>query len=342
MNAMVSILIPAFNAQDWIADTISSALAQTWLRKEIIVVDDGSADRTLAAAKQFESRGVRVVLQKQQGASATRNNAFSLSKGDYIQWLDADDLLARDKIARQMDVVKQCRSERTLISGSWARFAFRYQRAKFIPTALWRDLTPIEWVLSKMEQNLFMQTATWLVSRELTEAAGPWDASISTDDDGEYFGRVLLQCDGVRFVPEARVYYRVHGPDTLSYLGRSNPKLDSQFRSMQKQIGYLQSMENSERVRSACLRYLQTWFVYFFPERPDILRRMQEMAQGLGGQLEVPRLSWKYSWIKQLFGWKLAKRAQLFLQGVKKRLRNRWDKALFRLEVWIRAVESAA
>lgn len=333
MKAMVSILIPAFNVQEWIGDTIRSALAQTWSRKEIIVVDDESTDRTLTVARRFESHGVRVVSQKQQGASAARNRAFSLSEGDYIQWLDADDLLAPDKIARQMEAVKQCRGERTLISASWARFAFRYHRAKFVPTALWRDLSPNEWLLFKIEQNLFMQTATWLVSRELTEAAGPWDTSISSDDDGEYFCRVLMQSDGVRFVPEARVYYRTHGPGTLSQLGRSNQKLDSQFRSMQMHIGYLQSMEDSERVRAACVRYLQTWIHHFYPERPDILGRMREMAQALGGQLDPPHLSWKYSWIKGIFGWKLAKRVRLFLRGTRARLERRWDKALFQLGV---------
>lgn len=333
MEALVSILIPAFNAEEWIADTISSALAQTWSRKEIIIVDDGSVDRTLAVARQFESHGVRVVSQMQQGASAARNHAFSLSRGGYIQWLDADDLLAPDKVARQMEAVEQCGSTHTLISGSWARFAFRHHRAEFIPTALWGDLTPFEWLLCKMEQNLFMQTATWLVSRELTEAAGPWDTSISADDDGEYFCRVLMQSDGVRFVPEARVYYRVHGPGTLSHLGRSDVKLDSQFRSMQLHIGYLLSMEDSERVRSACVRFLQTWFFYFHPERPDIINRMREMAQDLGGRLEPPHFSWKYSWIKGIFGWKFAKRARVFLPGLRGRLERRWDQALFRLGV---------
>jgi len=333
MDAMVSILIPAFNAQDWIADTIYSALAQTWSRKEIIVVDDGSADRTLAVARQFESHGVRVVLQKQQGASAARNNAFSLSKGDYIQWLDADDLLAPDKIARQMEVVKQCGSKRTLISAAWGRFAFRYHRAEFVPSDLWRDLPPNEWLLSKMAKNLFMQPATWLVSRELTEAAGPWDAQMMTDDDGEYFCRVLMQSDGVRFVPEARVYYRMHGSNSLSYLGLSSPKLDSQFRSLQLHISYLLSLEDSERARAACVTFMQNWMFYFYPERPDLVGRMREMAQGLGGQLEAPRLSWKYSWIKQLFGWKFAKRTRLFLPGVKRSLIKSWDKSLFRLGV---------
>ena len=96
---LVSILIPAFNAQESIAETLQSAIAQTWPRKEIIVVDDGSTDATLAIARQFESDSVRVVTQKNQGAAAARNMAFSLSHGDYIQWLDADDLLAPDKIA---------------------------------------------------------------------------------------------------------------------------------------------------------------------------------------------------------------------------------------------------
>ena len=64
MKPLVSILIPAYNAERWIADTIRSALAQTWPRKEIIVIDDGSRDRTLEIARQFASREVRVITQQ--------------------------------------------------------------------------------------------------------------------------------------------------------------------------------------------------------------------------------------------------------------------------------------
>ena len=102
MQPLVSILIPAYNAERWIADTIRSALAQTWPRKEIIIVDDGSTDRTLAVARQFASRNLSVVTQQNQGASAARNKALELCQGDYIQWLDADDLLSPNKVTRQM------------------------------------------------------------------------------------------------------------------------------------------------------------------------------------------------------------------------------------------------
>ena len=99
---LVSILIPAHNAGKWLADTIQSALDQTWQNREIIVVDDGSTDNSLAIARRFATEGVGVVTQPNQGAAVARNTAYSLCHGDYIQWLDADDLLEPDKIELQV------------------------------------------------------------------------------------------------------------------------------------------------------------------------------------------------------------------------------------------------
>jgi len=170
------------------------------------------------------------------------------------------------------------------------------------------------------------------VSRELTEAAGPWDTTMISDDDGEYFCRVLLASDGVRFVRDARVYYRSVGTMRLSYVGRSNKKLEALWRSMQLHISYLRRLEDSEEVRTACIRYLQNYLIDFYPLRLDIAEQMHKVARDLGGRLNAPRLSWKYSWIKALFGWDLAKRAQLFLPSVKWSLIRFWDKALFNIE----------
>jgi glycosyltransferase involved in cell wall biosynthesis len=313
MRPLVSILIPAHNAEKWIADTIRSAVAQTWQPKEIIVVDDGSTDQTLAVAQQFESESVRVVGQKNQGAAAARNEAFELSHGDYIQWLDADDLLAPDKVSRQMEALGPEANPRTLLSSSWGHFMYRPHRARFTPTALWCDLSPTEFLLRKLGQRVFMQTAVWLVSRELSNAAGPWNTSMISDDDGEYFCRVILASNGIRFVPESRVYYRLVGAARLSYVGQSNKKLDALWSSMQLHIGYLRSLEDGERARTACLRYLQNYVIAFYPLRLDLVALMHRTAEELGGQLEVPRLSWKYSWIQRLAGWNSAKRAQLLL-----------------------------
>jgi glycosyltransferase involved in cell wall biosynthesis len=328
----VSILIPAYNAERWIAETLRSAIAQTWEPKEIIVVNDGSTDRTQEIARQFEPQGVRVVTQKNGGAAAARNNAFSLCQGDYIQWLDADDLLAPDKIARQIEVLADLQNRRALLSGGFAHFKYRYHRAKFIPGPLWRDLSPLEWLLCKLNEDAYMQTATWLVSRELAQAAGSWNTTLLGDDDGEYFCRVLLASSGVRFVPSARVYYRQAGAGSLGYVGGSNKKLDAHWNSMQLHIKYIRSLEDSEQVRSACVTYLQNYFIYFYPQRDDIVTQMKQLTSQLGKQLYQPRLSWKYSWAQRLFGWRVAKRLQLILPRVRELIVRSCDKMLFRLE----------
>jgi hypothetical protein len=186
--------------------------------------------------------------------------------------------------------------------------------------------------MRKMEQNTYMQTATWLVSRELTQTAGPWDTRLLGDDDGEYFCRVLLASDGVRFVPGTKVYYRQAGSGSLSYIGASDRKRDAQWISMELHIKYLRSLDDSGRARAACVKLMQNWMVVFYPERPDIFEKAQKLSRELGGQIEAPPLSWKYSWIKALFGWRLAKRAQLRVQGLRWSTVSTLDRALCRLE----------
>jgi glycosyltransferase involved in cell wall biosynthesis len=332
MRAFVSILIPAYNAENWIADTLESAIAQTWPHKEIIVVDDGSTDGTLAIARRFERKGVRVITQPNQGAAAARNTASSLSRGDYIQWLDADDLLSPDKITLQMQAAEEAKDRRTLFSSPWASFRYRPSKGKFIPTPLCSDLDPTEWLTKKWEGNWHMQTATWLVSRELTEAAGPWDGRLLGDDDGEYFARVINASNGIRFVPQSRVYYRITPGSRLSYIGRSNKKMEAQFLGMKLQIGYLRAREDSDRVRAACVTYLQTWLPNFYPNRPDLVQEAQQLAASLGGRLPLPKASWKYAWIEKLFGFGAAKHAQLYYNRGKSSALRAWDKVMYSLE----------
>lgn len=326
MTPLVSILIPAFNAQEWIADAIRSGQTQTWPNKEIIVVDDGSRDRTAAIA---EGLSVTVIRQTNSGAAAARNNAFAHARGDYIQWLDADDLLAPDKIASQMRAADSLHDPQVLLAGAWGGFSYRTSHARFDETALWADLTPLEWLLRKWETNSHMQTATWLVSRELTQTAGPWDTRLTMDDDGEYFFRVIRASKHIRFVREAKVFYRITTSARLSHIGRSERKMESQFLSMKLQIDALLRMVKNERARAAVLNYLRTWLPIFYPERLDLVAQLQEMAAGLGGRLELPRSGWKYAWIECCFGPWASKQVQLEYNRCKSSVFRMWDKVLY-------------
>ena len=330
MRALVSILITAYNAEDTIAYTLESAIAQTWQRKEIIVIDDGSTDRTAEVVRQFKN--VKLVSTENQGLSGAQNNAFPLSQGDYIQYLDADDLLAPDKIERQLAALGDFDNRRVLLSSPWAPFYYRIRHAQFVRNSLCQDLSPVEWLLRKMRENLHMQNATWLVSRELAEAAGPWDTRLDFDQDGEYFCRVLLASEGTRFVPGTGIYYRASGPNQVSFIGNSDKKKDSLLLSMKLNVQYLRSLEDSERVRKACLEYIELWCPNFYPERPDLMREAQELAVSLGGRLSPPKLSWKYAWMQRLFGWTLTKWIRRYYNVWKSSVMRSWDKALFHLE----------
>jgi predicted SAM-dependent methyltransferase len=133
-------------------------------------------------------------------------------------------------------------------------------------------------------------------------------------------------------VPGAKVFYRHVGSGSLSYVGRSNRKIDAHLLGMRLQISTLRSLEDSERVRAACLHHLQTCFFYFYPERPDLVEQMRQLAADLGGELQLPRLSWKYAWIGKLLGFATAKHTQFYYNQGKSCALRAWDKLMHSFE----------
>ena len=101
MNNLVSVIIPVYNCDRYLAQAIQSVLEQTYQPLEIIVVDDGSTDGSAEVAKSFGS-AVQYCFQANSGTAAARNRAIELAKGDFFAFLDADDLWVEDKLTRQM------------------------------------------------------------------------------------------------------------------------------------------------------------------------------------------------------------------------------------------------
>jgi glycosyltransferase involved in cell wall biosynthesis len=307
MTALVSILIPAYNAQRWLGQSVESALAQQWPHKEIIVVDDGSTDETRSIARSYAPRGVRLVTQRNAGAARARNVAWSLAQGDFIQWLDADDLLHPRKIEHQMAQLASNGAERKLLATcAWGRFFRAPERAAFRPDALWQTLAPADWICAKFNRNAFMFPATWLVSRALIDAAGGWDEHLSLDDDGEYLCRLIRHCDRVEFAADARCYYRIGNTSSLSWQ-KSDKALASVFESMTLCISYLLSLEDSARTRAACLRFVQDNFGQFYPEHTGLSERCRNLAHSLGGTVQAPQERSHFKLFRTMFGWQAAK-----------------------------------
>jgi glycosyltransferase involved in cell wall biosynthesis len=308
MQPLVSILIPCYNAEPWLAETLESALAQTWPHTEIIVVDDGSRDRSLEIAHSFAALGVKVIPQENQGVCVARNRAFQESTGDYIQYLDADDLLAPDKIERQIAQLSQG-NDNCVAAGEWVKFYQEPAEAEFIPEPLWADRDPVDWLTTAWQNNWMMNPGVWLVPRSVAEAAGPWNEKIFLDDDGEYFCRVLLASEGIRFCWGAKAYYRTGLSDSLSR-GKSDRAKASRFYALELCMTHLLTVEDSPRTRKACANRFQRFFYEVYPDIPHICAQAEQKVKELGGSDVQPVIGSKLKPLCAVIGWRRAKKVQ--------------------------------
>ncbi len=245
-GSLISVLIPAYNASAFIVETLASVRAQTWQRLEIIVVDDGSRDDTADVVAGIADARIRLIRQDNAGAAAARNRAILEAQGDFIQFLDADDLIDPDKLSLQM--ARLAARPDCVATAEWARFWKYPANAAFTPLANWRDMAPMDYLLSSGEGLQMLFPAIWLIPRSIVDAIGPWDTTLSLGDDCEYFTRVALAAREVLHCPGARCRYRVGVPGSLSK-SKSAQAWQSQLRVLDSCSAHLLAREDTERVR---------------------------------------------------------------------------------------------
>lgn len=306
MKKLVSILIPAYNAEKYIKQTIQSAINQKLEKKEIIIVDDGSTDNTLKIAKRYESEEVKVFTQKNMGACKARNVAFHKSNGQYIQWLDSDDILHSNKIRFQLEKLKCYSDPYILFTSSFAKFYRNYNKGKFLPNSLWTDLSPKEWLIRKFHDNVWMNPATWLISRELINLAGPWNEKLLRDQDGEYICRIVSKSKKIVFVHNAKCFYRIGNSKSLS-MKNTETSSESYLEAARLSFKHALSVDDSKLMKKACMTHLSNILVEFYPYNEYLMKKAENIANELGYKILEPELNFKYNIIKHLFGWKMVK-----------------------------------
>jgi glycosyltransferase involved in cell wall biosynthesis len=245
---------------------------------------------------------VRLIEGPRINASAARNRALAVSTGDYIQYLDADDLLEPGKIRRQLDVLEA--NPRCVAFGRWGRFAERTEDVVFADDDELRDWTPVGWLEFALRGNRMMHPAAWLVPRDIASAAGPWDESLTLNDDGEYFARVVCRSDGLKCVPDAVSFYRTTAAPSLSK-SRGTAAYASLFQSVERTATTLLAFEDSPRTRRAAADLLRRFRHYVYPAVPELRRRAEELVKGWGGSDVQPDLGPKSRLLSSLVGRRL-------------------------------------
>lgn len=300
---LVSVLIPVYNAENYLEATVKSCLVQTYRPLEIILVDDGSTDNSLRIARSLESDCVKVFSQVNSGACRARNKAFAESTGDYIQYLDADDLLASDKIEVQMNKLKG--STNIMANGRWGRF---YTNDPFSEEIKWgphkllqRDLKPVDWLC----QNHMSATHCWLTPRELILRAGAWDESLSQNQDGDFFTRTMVNAEMICYTDHAKSYYRSSLKNSVSNNTRDSAKIRSRFKVCESFEKLILSLEDSPRTRLAVSNQYQQFIYSAFPLERSLIKKAEAKVKMFGGSNWMHPLGGKASSVlTRVLGWR--------------------------------------
>ena len=314
-NPLVSVCIPAYNCEKYIIETIHSIINQTYNNLEIIVVDDGSTDDTVTNLNSISDARFKYITKSNRGAAAARNTALAVSKGKFIKFMDADDLINTNCIEEQ--VLKIISRPDCIASAKWGRFyADDLSDFKLSPEKVWKDLLGIDWIVDSLIDSggNMMQPGIFLIPRNIIEKAGPWNEGLSLIDDFEYMIRVITNSQSVLFCDEATLLYRSGISNNLSGK-KENRHFRSALDSLHLGIEKILAVQNDSSSRSACANTYQRWAFQFYPDHPELLKESEKRIKVLGGSNLNVIGSNKYVLLSKLIGWKNASRIRLFFTG---------------------------
>jgi glycosyltransferase involved in cell wall biosynthesis len=311
------VIIPCHNAERWVREAVDSCLSQTYQPIEIVVVDDGSSDASLAVLRSY---GTAISLHSgpNRGGSHARNYGFALSGGEYIQFLDADDYLLPEKIGRQVTFLEQTGAD--LVYGDWRhRFEHPDGHSTLGDEHIAGEQTD---VLESLLAGWWTANMTLLVRRHVVDLSGGWDETLEVAQDRDFFLGVSMLGVDIRYQAGCHSVYRRYGDVTVSTFSR---------RSWLE--GHQRILEKAERCLVAADRfpgqYRQAMAKsYFHLARGyydldlEIYRHLLDKTLELDPDFR-PGESWLYNMAWRLAGFGSADRLAKFKRDVTRRIYQR-------------------
>ena len=323
----VSVLIPCLNAARWVADTIASVRSQTYRRVEMIIVDDGSTDGRRAVLQRLNGPDMKVLTQDHLGAGVARNRALEHSQGDYIQFLDADDLLGPTKISDQLVALADCSANTLALcpvvyfnDGQSRDAGVRHQGWPFVDS-----IDPVNWLVELLgpDKGSMVPLHCWLSPRSVISRVGAWNPVRSPIDDGEFFARVVLESDGIKNCTDALCFYRKH-PRGGSLSGRRDAMHRSgHLQHLNSIESHLLSRIDSSRARRALARIYFDFAVNAYPSQVKLSRTAMQKVRELGGAARPRFGSVASETLARLVGWRGCRLAQELSRPIMSRVRAR-------------------
>ena len=215
MNPLVSIIIPSFNRATLIGDTLDSIISQTYANWECIIIDDGSTDNSINILENYAKKDTRIRCykrpnQKKKGSNTCRNYGFNLSNGEFVKFLDSDDLLSNDNIFEQLESIKKfdCYNG-IVVTSQWNYFINNILGVIPLSKQNNKSYRSGYDLLSDFGiYNTFYPPHIYLTHRSVFIKSGLWNEYLKINQDGEFFTRVLLNSSRIVHSKKGMVYYR--------------------------------------------------------------------------------------------------------------------------------------
>ena len=206
--ARVSVVLPVYNRETYVGAAIESVLGQTLPPDELIVVDDGSTDASVAVVESFARPCIHVIRQENAGIGAARNRGIAAATGDLIAFIDSDDLWERDKLELQVGALRE-RDDVQLVFGHMVEF-LSPDRAETLRGSLQVGTEPVPGLMA----------ITLLARRTAVEQIGPFDEQLRVGEFVEWMARAHDVGLTNLMLPQLVARRRIHGGNTV--LTRSN------------------------------------------------------------------------------------------------------------------------
>jgi glycosyltransferase involved in cell wall biosynthesis len=297
---LVSVIIPVYNSEKTITETINSVLNQTYKNIEIIIINDGSTDSSEKEILSFNDQRLIYIYQENQGSPNAKNTGLTIAKGKYIQFLDADDLLSIDKIENQVklldgkiDAVCVCKTYIFYDTSELENNNHQEIDSEF----LLFSTNPLEFLLNLNGINGkvgMVQPNAYLTPSSIINKAGHWSPLLnrSPDDDSEFFCRVLLNSKEI-----------IHDNSSINYYRKSINSL-SGGKSLLHAMGALKTMElksrsilertNSPKVKNALANGFAKVAYDYGSYHPEIIFEVSKLLFSLLGYNKIPNVGGKY------------------------------------------------
>jgi len=207
-SVLISVIIPTYNRDSVLPRAVHSVLSQTHSHLELIVVDDGSEDQTAAFLNRVQDHRMQYVHQKQQGVAAARNAGVSMAHGEYIAFLDSDDVWDARKLEIQLAFIRSGGWDISQTEEVWIRNGRRVNPGL-------RHKKRSGWIFVPSLELCLVSPSCVLISRRCWEETGPFDTSLVACEDYDLWLRCALRYP-VGLVPEHLVTRYAGHPDQLS------------------------------------------------------------------------------------------------------------------------------